>query len=137
MTCYTVALGGYFVQGDGRVVVSNLPGQDDVFVEDTFPIGPQLDGLSPDLLTLALLSDATAIALASDAIPVLTQVPPLSPVQFELSFQGSLVTGTATWIQEVPGPCPPAGAPACPAALPGSAEYQVEEIGRASCRERV
>ena len=128
VACYTLRVGSYSAQGNGRVAVSDLVSQDNVLVEDPAPSGASLDGLAPDRFTLSLLSDATGTALTSDALPVLTDVPPLGPVLFELEFQGSALVGTATSIQAVAGPCPAAGPPACPPAAVDAATYQVDGI---------
>ena len=128
VSCYTLGVGGYFAQGDGRVTVRDLPSQDDVLVDDVSPIGASLDGLAPDQFMLAFLTDATATALTSDAIPVLTEAPPLLPTQFELEFQASSIFGSLTSIQQVPGPCPAPGPPSCPPPAVDAATYHVDGI---------
>jgi uncharacterized repeat protein (TIGR01451 family) len=128
VTCYTLSVGSYSAQGDGRVGVSDLGSQDDVLVEDRLPTSTSLDGLAPDRFTLSLLSDASGVALTSDALPVLTQVPPLAPVSFDLEFAASHVIGTVTSIQEVAGPCPAPGPPSCPSPAVDAATYQVDGI---------
>ncbi len=112
VTSYSFTVGAYAAAGSTDLQIHDglTANGDQILVDDSSPGGPLLDGLAPNVFNLVRLSDFTATALSSDAIPPPSTVgfpsnPSWTSTYFYLAFgASSFVSGTLTQVQVVPEP---------------------------------